>query len=192
MEDPIFNLALMGYGYATAPVRSFNKSIIPSNPALGESAGTIADIKALNPNIKQLRDPQTNKVLYQLEKEDYSFGNDWETIAPKDFKDYGTHYIDPLKGGSTDIQSFNKKLNDLRMSATHSKYPLEINAMNKGQLPVSKGLAKDLIGSQRYKEAPRFPGSEAREIMPVDAMDLYRRYYIPNKQGGKVTWQIID
>jgi hypothetical protein len=74
----------------------------------------------------------------------------------------------------------------LRRLAESGKFNPELNAMTKGQLPVSKGLASDLIGDMRYPEALKYPGSEVREMMPVSGVDLWRQYYMPHKMGGSI------
>lgn len=208
MEDPIFNAALLGYGYATAPVRAFNRSIVPKNPAMGEPIGTAADVAK----------------SYQLEK--YGLKSEMSGFADPTFDFYQTGRHPNILGdkplrkdlftGSTDVPSFNSRLNDLRRSAVHGNYPMESNIKGPFNInrptavgsadpkltrfrsyePEELGFSRNTIGpfgttrlSPMYKEAPRFPGSEVREMLPVDAMKLYREYYIPNKKGGAVTNQ---
>jgi len=43
---------------------------------------------------KEWRNPETGEIQYMLDKEDYAFGDHWETVAPLHFKEY----VEPMMG----------------------------------------------------------------------------------------------
>ena len=178
----------------------FKKEVLP---LIEETPGT-----TFNANIK--------KGTIHLTPEEATYV--YEGKYPLTTTEFGESLHD-ITTGVTDVPSFNYQLDKFKKSLVHGKYPMESNIKGPFNInrptavgsadprltrfrsfePEELGFSKNTIGPfgkttliPMYKEAPRFPGSETREMLPVDAMDLYRRYYIPNKQGGKVTWQIID
>ena len=193
MDDPIFNLVSLGSGWATKMPQTVQAAKLLKNEtspivkSMGEIVGTAADVSNIDKGIKFSKAVGAKRYPKEI-----ALGINEQAGAtglPKIFAERSGIFYDPklFKSGSTDVPSFNAQLNDFRRAAMHGKVSPELNAMNKGQLSVSKGLAKDFMGSQRYPEVLRYPGSEAREIMPVDPMELFRRYYSPHKTGGSLS-----
>lgn len=99
MDDPIFNAALLGYGYATAPVRSFNKHIVPKDKTLGNRVGTVEEVTRIKNSDEYLE----SRYLQRLDDP------------------YTVQAEEELAAGTTDVPSFNSQLNRLKLRAEHGR-----------------------------------------------------------------------
>ena len=160
------------------------------NPALGNPVGTIDDIKNINSNIKELRNPETGEIIYRLEREDYPFGNDWETMAPKDFTDYSNPWINKYystSGGYSDIPQFNQQIQGFNTQMQFGKRPLEtqINVRPQTQNLLANQALLESQGNvpQYYYNTPVYPGFSTLERRPLTGYQMFQQIQ-PNKYGG--------
>jgi hypothetical protein len=116
---------------------SINTSRLPNDRSdriikeiFGDKIGTRNDLKLSNPNFKTWRDPDTGQIVYRLEKEDYRWDDDWETMAPRDFRDYVNKWINHNKnkyrfsGGYSEMPKINRDINEFMSMAQFGKRPL--------------------------------------------------------------------
>jgi hypothetical protein len=116
---------------------SINTSRLPNDRSdriikeiFGDKIGTRNDLKLSNPNFKTWRDPDTGQIVYRLEKEDYRWDDDWETMAPRDFRDYVNYWINHNKnkyrfsGGYSEMPKINRDINEFMSMAQFGKRPL--------------------------------------------------------------------
>jgi len=181
---------------------SNNISRLSNNTTLGNPIGNAEDLRSVNPNFKTWRDPDTGNIVYQLDKEDYAFGNDWETIASKDFKDYITGWLNtkPNSGGYSEIPEFNEKLRELTALASYGKRAgiksfNELKQVDKAKQEMDRirywgPSVTDLNPSDDFYKM-WFPGGGKAEVFPnpkrkpFTGIEAFQKIN-PNKYGGSI------
>jgi len=193
-------------------LQNINKDLEKHIPKKLESSeiGSIDDIKSLNPDVKEFRDPHSGNIIYSLNKEDYNFGDEWNTIARKDFSQYASPHIDPTRGGYSDIPNFNNQLRDLRGMLQFGRQPLEKPLFRRDiAKSIQDNLAEDVLFRDKFIQeqilkddlsktidyggkpvtwSPRASEYKIKmkDFKPFGGLEAWRQGLYPNKQGGSI------